>query len=88
MCLAVPGRIVSLEPVESAFRAGRVSFGGIVKRVHLGFVPEATIGDYVMVHVGVAIARLDEAQARHAFEALREIGAPVELAPTGEPPTP
>jgi hydrogenase expression/formation protein HypC len=88
MCLAVPGKIISIEPVESGFRAGRVNFGGIVKRVHLGFVPEAQVGDYVMVHVGVAIARLDEDQARHAFDALRELGALAELAPAGEPPTP
>lgn len=88
MCLAVPGRIVSLETDEPAFRVGRVSFGGIVKRVHLGFVPEARVGDYVIVHVGVAIARLDEMEAQRVFQALREMGetqgleaAPEECAP-------
>jgi hydrogenase expression/formation protein HypC len=82
MCLAVPGKIVSVEPAEPAFRSGKVSFGGIVKQVHLGFVPEATVGDYVIVHVGVAIARLDEQEALRVFEALREIGIPEEIGPS------
>ncbi len=81
MCLAVPGKIVSVEPAEPSFRTGRVSFGGIVKRVHLGFVPEAAVGDYVIVHVGVAIARLDEREARRVFEVLREMGALEDGAP-------
>jgi hydrogenase expression/formation protein HypC len=58
-----------------------VSFGGIVKQVHLGFVPEAAVGDYVIVHVGVAIARLDEQEAMRVFELLREMGLPDEGAP-------
>jgi hydrogenase expression/formation protein HypC len=85
MCLAVPGQIVSLEPGEAPFRAGRVRFGGIVKRVHLGFVPEAGVGDYVVVHVGVAIARLDEHEAEQVFETLRELGALDEIVPAAEP---
>jgi hydrogenase expression/formation protein HypC len=88
MCLAIPGKIVAIEPVDSPFRTGRVSFGGIVKRVHLGFVPEAHVGDYVMVHVGVAIARLDEEEAARVFEALRGLDALAELAPAEEPLTP
>jgi hydrogenase expression/formation protein HypC len=88
MCLAVPGKIVSIEPTDLPFRAGRVSFGGIVKRVHLGFVPESQVGDYVMVHVGVAISRLDEEEARRVFDALRAMGALDEAEIAAEPPEP
>jgi hydrogenase expression/formation protein HypC len=82
MCLAVPGKIISIEPGETAFRSGKVSFGGIVKQVHLGFVPEAAVGDYVIVHVGVAIARLDEQEAVRVFEFLREMGISEGIAPS------
>ena len=60
MCLAVPGKIISLSDTEPLMRTGRVSFGGIVKEVNLAYVPEAQIGDYVLVHVGFAISTLDE----------------------------
>jgi hydrogenase expression/formation protein HypC len=82
MCLAVPGKIISVEPGEPAFRSGKVSFGGIVKQVHLGFVPEAAVGDYVMVHVGVAIARVDEQEALRVFDILREMGVSQEIGPS------
>jgi hydrogenase expression/formation protein HypC len=52
---------------------GRVSFGGIVKEVSLAYVPEAVVGDYVIVHVGFAISRLDETEAFQVFEYLREM---------------
>jgi hydrogenase expression/formation protein HypC len=58
------------EPLE---RMGRVSFGGIVKEVSLAYTPEANVGDYVIVHVGFAISRLDEAEAHRVFEYLRQI---------------
>ena len=54
-------------------RAGRVDFGGVVKEVNLGFVPEAQIGDYVLVHVGFALTVIDENEALQVFEALREM---------------
>lgn len=73
MCLAIPGKIVSIENDEPIYRAGRVSFGGIIKQVNLAYVPEAQIGDYVIVHVGFAINKLDEAEAARAFEYLKEI---------------
>jgi hydrogenase expression/formation protein HypC len=74
MCLAVPGRIVTIKEAEGVARAGRVEFGGIVKDVSLAFVPEAAIGDYVIVHVGFAIARVDEAEAARALEYVEMIG--------------
>lgn len=75
MCLAVPGRIVSLGPGEGLARTGRVDFGGIRRDVSLAFVPEALEGDYVLVHVGFAISRVDEDEARKVFSYLQEIDA-------------
>jgi hydrogenase expression/formation protein HypC len=74
MCLAVPGRIVSLA-TEAAGPCARVDFAGVEKQVSLAFVPEARVGEYVLVHVGFAIAQVDEAEARRVFEYLREIDA-------------
>ena len=74
MCLAVPGKIISIDDADSVFRSGRVNFGGIVKQINLAYVPEAGIGDYVLVHVGFAISTIDEAEAKQVFEYLREIG--------------
>lgn len=72
MCLAVPGKI--LDSIEShGIRIGRVQFGGIVRQVRLDFVPEAVVGDYVMVHVGFAISRVDPAEARRTYQLLEEM---------------
>ena len=79
MCLAVPGKIVSIEDTDSVFCTGRVDFGGIVKQVNLAYVPEAKIGDYVLVHVGFAISTIDEAEAQQVFEYLQEIGELAQL---------
>lgn len=68
MCLAIPGRIETLSDSDSLSRHGRVNFGGISRDVNLALVPEAVVGDYVIVHVGVAISRLDEAAARQTLE--------------------
>jgi hydrogenase expression/formation protein HypC len=73
MCLAVPGKIISLSATEPLLRTGRVSFGGIVKEVNLSYVPEAQFGDYVLVHVGFAISTLDETEAQQVFEYLRQM---------------
>ncbi len=82
MCLAVPGKIISIsENDDPILRTGRVSFGGIVKEVNLAYVPEAHVGDYVIVHVGFAISKLDEAEAQKVFEYLKEMGELEELAP-------
>jgi hydrogenase expression/formation protein HypC len=74
MCLAIPGKIVSCAGDDPLQRSARVSFGGIVKEVSLAFVPEARVGDYVIVHVGVAISKLDEPEAERVFEHLRAMG--------------
>jgi hydrogenase expression/formation protein HypC len=82
MCLAVPGKIISIsENDDPILRTGRVSFGGIVKEVNLAYVPEAQVGDYVIVHVGFAISKLDEAEAQKVFEYLKEMGELQELEP-------
>lgn len=73
MCLAVPGKIVSIDEADATFRSGRVNFGGIVKNVNLSYVPEARIGDYVVVHVGFALSVVDEKEAERVFEYLRKM---------------
>ena len=79
MCLAVPGKIVSIDDVDPLLRSGRVDFAGVVKQVNLAYVPEARIGDYVLVHVGFAINTIDESEARQVFEHLREMGELADL---------
>jgi len=73
MCLAVPGKLVE-EQVIGVSRLGTVQFGGIKRSVFLDFVPEAQVGDYVLVHVGFAISRLDEEEARRTYQLLEHIG--------------
>jgi hydrogenase expression/formation protein HypC len=73
MCLAIPGKIVSISGEEPLQRTGKIDFGGILKQVSLAYVPEANIGDYVIVHVGFAISRVDEEEAHKVFEYLREM---------------
>jgi hydrogenase expression/formation protein HypC len=72
MCLAIPGRVVEIEGAD-LFRTGRVSFGGIVREVNLMAVPQATVGSYVLVHVGMAIGTIDEAEAGKVFEYLEQV---------------
>jgi len=73
MCLAVPGKILSTEQIGES-RLGRVQFGGITREAYLDLVPEAQVGDYVVVHVGFAISRLDEAEAQRTIELLEQMG--------------
>ncbi len=83
MCLAVPGKIESISG-EDFGRIARVDFSGVKKEISLAYVPEANIGDYVLVHVGFAISKIDEAEARQVFEYLvqmGELGALAELSP-------
>jgi hydrogenase expression/formation protein HypC len=72
MCLAVPGKIISVEEVSGS-RVGKVQFGGVTREALLDFVPEANIGDYVVVHVGFALSRLDEEEARRTYELLDQL---------------
>ncbi|CAJ0780172.1 HypC/HybG/HupF family hydrogenase formation chaperone [Ralstonia chuxiongensis] len=73
MCLAVPGQIVSIDDDGSLTRQGRVDFAGIVKQVNLAYAPHASIGDYVLVHAGFAIAVIDEVQARETLVWLAQL---------------
>jgi hydrogenase expression/formation protein HypC len=79
MCLAVPGQIISISEGEPLERSGRVSFGGIVKEVSLAYVPEARVGDYVIVHVGFALSIVDAEEASKVFEYLEQMGELGEL---------
>jgi hydrogenase expression/formation protein HypC len=84
MCLAVPGKVVEITG-EGELRMGKVDFAGVQRQACLAYVPEAQLGDYVLVHVGFAISRIDEKQAMETLEALREIG---ELGGLDAPDTP
>jgi len=79
MCLAIPGRILTITDDGELTRRGRVDFGGLIKEVSLAFVPEARIGEYVIVHVGVALSVVDEREAARVFEYLKEIEETREL---------
>jgi hydrogenase expression/formation protein HypC len=80
MCLAIPGKIISIaDQADQTFRLGKVSFGGIIKEVNLSMIPDAKIDDYVLIHVGVAISIIDEAEAQITFDYLKEIGELDEL---------
>ena len=79
MCLGVPGKILSLEPNAVGMTMGKVSFGGVAKEVCLAYVPEAQVGDYVIVHAGFALNTLDEQEANEVFELLQQMGELAEL---------
>lgn len=73
MCLAVPGKIISVSGNEPLEKIGKVSFGGVIKEVNLAYVPEAYIGDYVIVHAGFAISKVDEEEAEEVFNYIKQI---------------
>ncbi len=79
MCLAVPGKILETTGDDPYFRTGRVSFGGVVKEVSLACVPEARVGDYVLVHVGMALSVVDQREAAEVFSYLKAMGELEEL---------
>ena len=79
MCLAVPGKVLSITGNDPLTRIGKVNFGGINKDVNFAYVPEAKVGDYVIVHVGFALNVVDEAEANQVFEYLREMGELADL---------
>lgn len=79
MCLGVPGRVESVTEDALGMRMGRVSFGGVVKEVCLAYVPEAKVGDHVLVHVGFGLSVIDEEEARRTLEALATMGELSEL---------
>ena len=80
MCLAIPGKIVSITAqLDETFRYAKVSFGGVMKEVNLAMLPEAQPGDYVLVHVGVAISVVDEEEAQKTFAYIQQVGELDEL---------
>jgi hydrogenase expression/formation protein HypC len=83
MCLAVPGKIISISGRDPLERTGRIDFGGIIKEASLACVPESVVGDYVIVHVGFALSRVDEAEAEKIFEYVRQMESLAELKETG-----
>ncbi|MGA7989974.1 MAG: HypC/HybG/HupF family hydrogenase formation chaperone [Thermoanaerobaculia bacterium] len=74
MCLGVPGKVLSIEASTIGMPMGVVSFGGITKEVCLAYTPDVKIGEYVLVHVGFAISKLDEQQALEVFQVLKDMG--------------
>jgi hydrogenase expression/formation protein HypC len=73
MCLAIPGKLTSVGGDDPLMRTGKVDFGGILKEVSLAYVPEAQVGDYLIVHVGFALSRVDEEEAKQVFQYLKEM---------------
>ena len=73
MCLAIPGKIESITGDDPLTRMGRINFGGIVKEASLAYVPEAIIGNYVIVHAGFALSRVDEDEAQKVFDYLKQM---------------
>ncbi len=85
MCLGVPGRVVEVVASPLGIPTGKVDFAGVVKEVCFAYTPDVALGEYVVVHVGFAISKLDEAEARRVFEYLAEIGDLEELSSPPEP---
>lgn len=75
MCLAVPGKLLSIDGDDPAFRLGHVDFCGVKRTVNLAFTPDAAPGDFLLVHVGFALTRVDEEEARRTYQYLEQIGA-------------
>ena len=73
MCLGVPGKVIKIKENELGMTMGQVSFGGIVKEVCLAYTPDVQLDDYVIVHVGFAISKINEEEALEVFEYLRQI---------------
>lgn len=85
MCLGIPGKLLEITEDETSLRMGKVEFGGIAKDICLAYLPEAQVGDYVLVHVGFAISTVDEQEAEAIFSYLREIS---QLSELGDPSAP
>ena len=80
MCLAIPGKVIDIQNQEDLlFQSGRVSFSGIIKDVNLSLVPDVKQGDYVLVHVGVAVSVIDEVEAKKTMDLLEQMGELDEL---------
>jgi len=73
MCLAIPGKILDTEEI-GGLRIGRIQFGGVTRKAYLDYVPDALPGDYVMVHVGFALSKVDEQEAARTYDLMRQMG--------------
>lgn len=80
MCLAIPGKVETITGDDPVTRMGRINFGGVIKEASLAYVPEVQVGDYVIVHVGFALSKVDEEEAQKVFGYLKQIGELDELA--------
>ncbi len=76
MCLAIPGKIIKIINEDEFDRKGKVNFGGVIKEISLACLPDTQIGDYVIVHAGFAISKVNEEEANKVFEYLRQIDEP------------
>ena len=79
MCLAIPGKVLEVQPDPQGVRMGKTNFGGIVKQVCLEYTPEVQVGDYVLVHVGFALSRVDVEEAERTYKLLEEMNQLTEL---------
>jgi hydrogenase expression/formation protein HypC len=75
MCLAIPGKILTITGEDPLLRVGKISFAGVIKEVSLAYVPEAEVGQYAIVHVGFAIAIVDELEAQKTLEYVSKMQA-------------
>jgi hydrogenase expression/formation protein HypC len=78
MCLAIPGKIVEFHE-RHGVRMSKVDFGGITREACLEYIPDARLGDYVLVHVGFAISKVDEEEAARTYQYLQELGELTEV---------
>ena len=74
MCLAVPGKIVSIDKSNPELKMAKVTFGGVAKEICIEWLPDVKVGDYVLVHVGFALNKIDEKDAEETLRILREMG--------------
>ena len=79
MCLGIPGKVLAITPDPLGMTMGKVSFGGVAKEVCLAYTPDVEVGEYVIVHAGFALNKLNEAEAEEVFTLLREMGEVNEL---------
>ncbi len=73
MCLAIPGKVIEIRPDAQGVQMAKANFGGIVKQVCLEYTPEVKVGDYVLVHVGISLSKVDEEEAARTYQLLEEM---------------
>ena len=73
MCLGIPGKVIEIDD-NPLMKMGKVDFGGVVREISLGYVPEVELGDYVIVHAGFAISQIDEEEAHETIKLMQEVG--------------